>query len=315
MSDAPVLETRALTRHYGDLVAVDSLNLAVAAGTIYALLGPNGAGKTTTLSMLTTLLRPTSGAARVAGYDVVSEAPEVRRRIGVTFQEIVLDQDLTGREVLDYHGRLYGMPARQRRERIAGMLALVELGEAANRLVKHYSGGMKRRLELARGLLTGPAVLFLDEPTQGLDPQNRARVWDYLRALRARQGLTILLTTHYMEEAGALADTVGIIDQGRLVVEGAPDELVARMGADVIHLAGQGDVRCLVERAAALDFVQQAHASDGQVQIGVDHGSRRLAQIVGLAAESGFEIAEVSVARPSLGDVFLRHTGRTLRDR
>ncbi len=314
MSDSPILEARALTRRYGELLAVDGLNLAIPAGVIYALLGPNGAGKTTTISMLTTLLQPTSGSARVAGYDVVADAPQVRKRIGVTFQEIVLDQDLTGREVLDYHGRLYGMPRQRRKARIEELLALVELGEAANRLVKRYSGGMKRRLELARGLLTDPALLFLDEPTQGLDPQNRARVWDYLRELRARQGLTILLTTHYMEEAEALADTVGIIDQGRLIVEGAPDELAARMGADVIQLAGQGDASRLVEQAAALDFVQQVHASDGRVQIGVDQGSRRLAQIVTLATGCGFAIAEVSVARPSLGDVFLRHTGRTLRD-
>jgi len=314
VSTTPIVEAHGLTRHYGEIVAVDQLDLTIPAGHIYALLGPNGAGKTTTLSMLTTLLQPTSGTACVAGFDVMAQPGEVRRRIGVTFQEIVLDKELTGREVLNYHGRLYGMSRQARAERIAELLALVELEDAADRHTKTYSGGMKRRLELARGLPTRPDVLFLDEPTQGLDPQNRARVWDYLRALRGQNGLTLLLTTHYMDEAEALADTVGIIDHGRLIVEGTPGELVAQMGADVIHVSGSGDAAPFTEQVHRLPFVQTIDSSNGFIQIGVDDGNRRLAEIVGAAGQAGFQIEEIAVARPSLGDVFLKHTGRALRD-
>jgi len=310
-----IIQARQLTKRYpGDVLAVDQLDLTVEAGTIYALLGPNGAGKTTTIAMLTTLLQPTSGQATVAGFDVVNQPSEVRRRIGVTFQEIVLDQDLKGREVLDYHGQLYGLPHSQRAQQIEALLRLVELEEAADRLVKTYSGGMKRRLELARGLLTAPDVLFLDEPTQGLDPQNRSRVWDYLRALREEQGLTILLTTHYMEEAESLANQVGIIDHGKLVTEGQPEALAAQLGADVIRVSGSGPVDSFVTRLKQLDYVQQVHATDGVLQIGVDDGHHRLAQVVTLATEADFHIEDVSVARPSLADVFLKVTGRALRD-
>lgn len=314
MADHPAIEARGLMRRYGDVVAVAGLDLCIAAGSIYALLGPNGAGKTTTIAMLTTLLRPTQGAASVAGHDVATAARDVRRRIGVTFQETVLDQDLTAREVLDYHGQLYGMPGPARAARIRELLALVELEDAAGRRVKTYSGGMKRRLELARGLMTDPEVLFLDEPTLGLDPQNRARMWEHLRALHEARKLTVLLTTHDMEEARTLADTVGIIDRGRLVVEGAPEALIAGLGADVVRVAGQGDASAYAERLSGLAFTQEVHLADGLVQAGVDDGNRRLPAIVTAAGEAGFHIDDISVARPSLGDVFLRYTGRGLRD-
>ncbi|MFC2057287.1 ATP-binding cassette domain-containing protein, partial [Chloroflexota bacterium] len=185
------------------------------------LLGPNGAGKTTTISVLTTLIEPTAGSASVAGFNVVRQAGEVRKRIGVTFQEMVLDDDLTGRQALEYHGKLYNLKTKQRRDKMAELLRLVELEEASDRKIKTYSGGMKRRLELARGLMTSPEVLFLDEPTTGLDPQNRANIWDYIKNLKEQSGLTLLLTTHYMDEAEALADQVSIIDHGHIVVEGA----------------------------------------------------------------------------------------------
>jgi len=314
MSDTAIT-ARGLTKRYnGDILAVDGLDLDVPCGTIYALLGPNGAGKTTTVSMLTTLLRPTAGTATVAGYDVVSASAQVRARIGVTFQETVLDKDLRGQEVLDYHGRLYGMPRAERARRIAELLALVELDEAAPRLVKGYSGGMKRRLELARGLMTDPEVLFLDEPTQGLDPQNRAKVWEYLGTLRTRRGLTILLTTHDMEEADTLADRVAIVDHGKLIVEGTPRELVTGMGADVIRIQGAGESEALVEALGKMPFVQTIHRGDGLIQVGVDQGNRRLPEIVTCANQSGFRIEFIAVARPTLADVFLRHTGRALRD-
>jgi ABC-2 type transport system ATP-binding protein len=309
------IEANELVKRYSEeVLAVNGVNLSIPANTIYALLGPNGAGKTTTISMLTTLVEPTAGSARVVGFDVVRQAHEVRCRIGVTFQETVLDDDLTGRQVLDYHGRLYGQNKAQRQAKITELLTLVELEEAADRQCRTYSGGMKRRLELARGLMTEPAMLFLDEPTLGLDPQNRVGIWDYLRNLKEQRGLTLLLTTHYMDEAERLADRVGIIDYGRLVTEGAPNELIEQMGADVIHIEGHGDKDTFVQQIEALPFVQAVTTGNGMIQTGVDSGNRRLVEVVTLANNSDFTIEDISVTKPSLGDVFLRYTGRQFRD-
>lgn len=314
--DEMAIQARGLVKRYGEgVLALRGVDLGIPANTVYALLGPNGAGKTTTISILTTLIEPTAGSARVVGFDVVRQAGEVRRRIAVTFQEMVLDDDLTGRQVLDYHGRLYGLRRKQRRARIARLLKLVELKDAADRRCKTYSGGMKRRLELARGLMTNPRVLFLDEPTLGLDPQNRANVWDYIRNLKEKRGSTLLLTTHYMDEAEQLADRVGIIDRGRIVVEGTPSELIGQMGADAIRLVGQGDSDGFVEKVGALPFVQTVTVSGGVIQVGVDSGNRRLAEVVSLATSSGLTVEDISVAKPSLGDVFLKYTGGQLRDK
>lgn len=310
------ISTRGLTKRYAeDVLAVDHLDLSIPANSIYALLGPNGAGKTTTISMMTTLIEPTSGNAQIAGIDLIQQPDEVRKRIGVTFQEIVLDPDLTGRESLDFHARLYGIEKSIRSAQIEILLKLVELEEAADRRTNTYSGGMKRRLELARGLITDPLVLFLDEPTQGLDPQNRANIWAYIRTLRENTNMTLLLTTHYMEEAEALADRVGIMDNGQIVVEGSPRELINQMGADNVQIIGQGDREAFGDRIKALPFVESFYASDSILQIGVDAGNRRLVEIVETANQSGFSIEDISLARPSLGDVFLKYTGRQLRDR
>ena len=334
MAGTPAIETIELTKTYttggASVPAVRGVTLAVQPAEIYALLGPNGAGKTTTIAMLTTLLLPTSGTARLAGYDVVREPDEVRKRIGVTFQEVVLDQELSGREVLDFHGQLYGMKREHRREKIAELARLVELTDALDRKAARYSGGMKRRLELARGLMTEPQVLFLDEPTQGLDPQNRAGIWTYIRRLREEKGITLLLTTHYMDEAETLADRVGIIDGGKLVAEGRPADLVRAMGADVISVKGKGLPNHLMQRLHFMPFVQHVNhvaeppqSNGGQsrpaeeeftLQIGVDFGDRRLAEVVRAAVESNVHVHEIAVARPTLGDVFLSHTGRALRD-
>ncbi len=310
------IEARGLVKRFGELTAVDGIDLSVPAGSIYAMLGPNGAGKTTTINMLTTLTRPTAGEARVAGHDLLRAPDKVRAKIGVTFQEIVLDRDLSGREVLDIHGRLYRQPTEQRRRRIAELVELVQLGDAIDRRVGTYSGGMKRRLELARGLMTDPAVLFLDEPTQGLDPQNRVGIWSYIRELNRSRGLTLLLTTHYMDEAEALASHVGIVDKGRLVAEGEPQRLVERMGADVIRVRGQGEPGHFVQSVAALPFVSrvEAEANGELVLVYVDSGSKRLVDILGAASGNGFRVEDVTVARPSLGDLFLSYTGRALRD-
>jgi len=322
VSNMVAIEAHALEKEYATdgqpVRALRGVHLAVPNGAIYALLGPNGAGKTTLVSILTTLLAPTRGTAQVAGCDVVAQAADVRRRIGVTFQEVVVDGELTGRQALDFHGRLYGIDGQTRKQRIAELAALVELSDVLDRKAGTYSGGMKRRLELARGLMTAPQVLFLDEPTQGLDPQNRAGIWKYIRHLRDAQGITVLLTTHYMEEAEALADRVGIIDHGLLAVEGKPADLVRQMGADVITLAGQGPVAELQQRLSDTSYISRAthHAIDdnARLQIGVDDGERRLADVIGLAAAVGFRVHHVSVNRPSLGDVFLAYTGYALRD-
>lgn len=301
------------------VAAVRGVDLRISAGEIYALLGPNGAGKTSTISMLTTLLLPTSGSARVAGFDVVVQASEVRRRIGVTFQEVILDQDLTGRQILDFHGSLYGMSRSEKAARIDELASLVELSDVLDRKSARYSGGMKRRLELARGLMTSPSVLFLDEPTQGLDPQNRAGIWRYIQGLRASTGMTILLTTHYMEEAESLADRVGIMDGGLLVTEGTPAALIREMGSDVVDFVGEGDSARLDAALGALDWVQHVHCLPTEdhtqrMQVAVDQAERRLADIVQTANDNGFRIVEISVARPSLAEVFLAHTGHSLRD-
>ena len=318
------IETHELIRNYdasnGDpIVALRGVDLSVAQGEIYALLGPNGAGKTTAISILTTLLLPTSGSATVAGFDAVRQPNQVRRRIGVTFQEIVLDTNLTGRQLLDFHGQLYGQPHPERQRRITELADMVELSNVLDRRVSGYSGGMKRRLELARGLMTHPEVLFLDEPTQGLDPQNRAGIWSYIRRLRAETGLTLLMTTHYMEEAENLADRVGIIDDGELIVEGDPADLVRRMGADVITVCGIGDLRGFPDLLRQESFVSHLgqHADgDGEwrLQVGVDHGDKRLVRLVTLSAEANVTVTNVSVSRPNLADVFLANTGHALRD-
>lgn len=309
------IEASGLVKRYGDdVVAIEEVALQVRKNTIHALLGPNGAGKTTTISVLTTLIEPTAGSARVAGFDVVRQAGKVRQRIGVTFQEMVLDNDLTGRQALDYHGKLYSLKAKHRQDKITDLLRLVELEDAADRKIKTYSGGMKRRLELARGLMTSPEVLFLDEPTTGLDPQNRANIWDYIKNLKEQSGLTLLLTTHYMDEAEALADQVSIIDHGHIVVEGTPHELIDQMGADTIRITGQGDNTSYIKNVRSLPFVQAVNSSEGLIQIGVDSGNKRLAEIVSLAQGDDFTIDDISLTKPSLGDVFIKYTGRQLRD-
>jgi ABC-2 type transport system ATP-binding protein len=315
LNNGPAIEARGLVKQYdNEVLALDGVDLSIPSNRIYGLLGPNGAGKTTTISILTTLLEATAGDAKVLGLDVVKQASDVRQRIGVTFQEMVLDDELTGRQVLDYHGRLYRMGKAERKTKIEELLALVELEEAAERKAKTYSGGMKRRLELARALMTTPEVLFLDEPTLGLDPQTRARIWDYLRALKEERGMTLLLTTHYMDEAEQLADTVGIIDRGKLVAEGAPQELIEQMGADTIHVIGDGERDTFVEKVRALPFVQAVNTGRTVIQIGVDSGRKRLVEIISQATDSTFTIQDVTVAKPSLGDVFLKYTGRRLRD-
>jgi len=310
------IEVDGLVKEYpGNVIAVNGIDLNIKSNTIYALLGPNGAGKTTTINVLTTLIEPTAGSIKVLGLDVIRQANKIRRNIGVTFQEMILDDELTGRQVLDYHGRLYKLGVRERQRKVIELLQLAELEEAADRVVKTYSGGMKRRLELVRGLMTEPQILFLDEPTTGLDPQNRSNIWKYIRNLKENSNLTLLLTTHYMEEAEELADYVGIIDYGKIVIEGTPRELIDKMGADTIQIEGSGNSDMFIQELKGHSFIQDIVNTNGLIQIGTDSGNKRLVEVVSIAGNSGFTIEDISIAKPSLGDVFLKYTGRRLRDK
>jgi len=309
------IEANGLVKRFDkDILAVDGVDLSIETNTIFAMLGPNGAGKTTTINMLTTLLAPTEGSASVAGFDIIKQANDVRKSIGVTFQETTLDDELTGRQALNYHARLYGLTKDQRNSKIAELLALVELEEAADRTISTYSGGMKRRLELIRGLMTDPKVLFLDEPTLGLDPQSRARIGDYIVELKEKHGMSVLLTTHYMDEAEKLSDYVAIIDHGKILTEGSPSELIDQMGADVITIVGRGNQEDFISKINALPCCETITSGEGLVQIGVDSGSKRLVEVISIANQADFTVDDISVAKPSLGDVFLKYTGRQYRD-
>lgn len=310
----PALEIVDLQKRYGDVAALQGVSFTVDRSEVFALLGPNGAGKSTLVHILTTLLSPDAGVARVAGHDVQRDPQAVRRRIGVAFQETTLDLDLTGREVLFYHGQLYGWPPARCREQTARLEPLMELGPALDRKVKTYSGGMKRRLELARALMTEPEVLFLDEPTLGLDPQNREAMWEQIHRHRAERGMTVVLTTHYMEEAERLADRVGIIDAGRILALGAPAELVQQLGGDVLHISGQGDPARLAAELRARGISQWTEQHGETLQAAVPDSRTALAAAVQAALDVGYNVRELTVVRPNLNEVFLKLTGRSLRD-
>jgi len=310
----PAIETEQLRREFkGGIVAVDGVNLAVDEGEVFAFLGPNGAGKTTTVRMLTTLLRPTSGRAYVAGFDVTREQHAVRRSIGVALQEAGLDGLATGRELLELQGRLFGMNAGASRARAIELLELVGLTDAADRQVKTYSGGMKRRLDLASALVHRPRLLFLDEPTEGLDPASRQAVWAEVQRLNREMGMTVFLTTHYLEEADRLAGRLAIIDHGRIVAEGAPEALKAAVGADVVtvavHRERVEDARSLL---AKTDGLRDIRSDDAGLTLFVENGTQAVAQVVRLLDSAGVPVGPVAVSRPSLDEVFLKATGSRL---
>ena len=311
-----VIEVTDLTKRFNSkgisFAAVDQITFTVEEREIFALLGPNGAGKTTLIKILTTLLKPTSGMAKVAGFDVSKEKEKVRASIGIVFQEPALDRRLTGRENLDFHARMYGIKRGERERRVAELLKLVELEEKADIVVDKYSGGMNRRLELARGFIHHPKVLFLDEPTLGLDTQTRRRTWDYIKQLNEREGVTIVLTTHYMEEAEYLCDRVGIIDQGKIIVLDSPRKLVDLIGSDLVTL----ELNTLNAAAIfeTLDFVTDVQAHNGFVTLKMERADLRIPTIMEHARESGLEIKSVNMRKPSLEDVFLHFTGRRIRE-
>jgi ABC-2 type transport system ATP-binding protein len=307
------IATSELTRSFGDLVAVDSVDLEIVSGEIFGLLGPNGAGKTTALSMLVTLLRPTSGTALVAGHDIIRQKDEVRKSIGIVFQDPSTDEELTAWENMDFHGRLYGVPRKNRWKRIPELLEMVDLSEKSRHRVKTFSGGMKRRLEIARGFLHHPTVLFLDEPTTGLDPQTRRRIWEHIMTINRKKVLTVLLTTHSMEEADALCGRIAIMDHGRIIAMGSPQELKDGLGGDVISLETNGDERihALLESE---DWVRGIRRHDGHVDITVREGETRIPDLLQIGQTAGIAVHSVTLKKPTLEDVFIHHTGRTIRD-
>jgi ABC-2 type transport system ATP-binding protein len=316
MASRPMIDTRGLRRTFrsrrGDVEAVAGVDLRVEAAEIFGFLGPNGAGKTTTLRMLSTLLPPSGGEATVAGWDLRSEPRKVRERIGYVGQKGGADPMETGRRELVFQARLYGMSGADARSRAGRLLDTLELETAADRPTSTYSGGQRRRLDIGMGLIHEPELLFLDEPTTGLDPQGRARIWDEVRRLR-ESGVTVFLTTHYLEEADALCDRIAIIDQGRIVAEGTPDELKHQIAGDVVTLG-------VAEREAALEllrqqpFVREAAIEDGILRLYVDRGETAIPGILRMLDSAGLQLETISLARPSLDDVFLRKTGRSLRE-
>jgi ABC-2 type transport system ATP-binding protein len=310
------VQARDLHKTYpGHVRALNGLSLQVRGGTVFGLLGPNGAGKSTTVKILTTLSRPDSGSASVAGRDVLKEAGSVRRAIGVVSQHSAVDPEATGRENMALQGRVYGMGGRQLRERIAALLARFGLTDAADRVVRTYSGGMQRKLDVAMGLVHRPSVLFLDEPTTGLDPEARAELWAEIDRLTRQDGITILMTTHYLEEADRLANRLAIVDRGRIVAEGSPEELKSELRGDAINVelreADSG------HRAAAalaqLDGLREASVDGAVLRARADHGASAVPAVLAALDTAGIPVAAVTVARPSLDDVYLRHTGRAFR--
>ena len=292
--------------------AVDGINLRVEPGEIYGFLGPNGAGKSTTVLMLTTLLPPTSGTARVAGFDVAREGPKVRAAIGAALQEAALDPFLTGREHLHLQAALHGLSRKERKRRGEELLERVGLAEAADRRVRGYSGGMKRRLDLALALVHEPRILFLDEPTTGLDPQSRSALWTEVSRLARDEGVTVFLTTQYLEEADVLADRVGIIDRGKMVAEGTPEELKAEIGRPSVEATpAEGSGREAVARVLSR-FGEEIAAQPGAVSVRLDQGAGDLADVVRALDSEGVRVTNLRLDEPSLDDVFLEKTGRSL---
>ncbi|MDD1704993.1 MAG: ATP-binding cassette domain-containing protein [Methanoregula sp.] len=301
-----------LTRRFGDLVAVDSVSIDIQPGEIFGLLGPNGAGKTTIISMLSTMLSPSSGLATVNGFDIEKDPDNVRRSIGIVFQDQSLDEELTAWENMDFQGRLYRVPPETRRQRIEELLALVELDGRKDDTVKTFSGGMRRRLELARGLLHHPSVFFLDEPTLGLDPQTRNHLWAYIAALAKEKGITIILTTHYMEEADRLCDRVAIIDRGTIIAMDTPRNLRDGLGGDLVTIRSPdpGAVAALLREP----WITRTEMHNDKVIVSVRNADNYISSIVSILNGHEVPISSIAINKPTLEDVFLSLTGKTIRE-
>ncbi|NPV50266.1 MAG: ATP-binding cassette domain-containing protein [Candidatus Methanofastidiosum sp.] len=302
-----MIDIKNLTKKFGNLTAVDNLNLQIKEGEIFGLLGPNGAGKSTTLFMLTTLKPPTSGTAIINNYDIIKQSDKVRKSIGIVFQDPSSDEILTGYENLKLHGWLYDMPDNLREQRIKEVLELVDLTNRKDDLVKKYSGGMRRRLELARGLMHHPKVLFLDEPTLGLDPQSREYIWSYIEKLANEEKITIIITTHYMEEADKLCDRMAIIDFGKIIVLGTPEDLKKGLGGDIIRLKAKN---LNLESLKDLSYIKNITASNEEVSLTVEDANIHIQEILSIVGK--IDSAEIRSA--TLDDVFIHYTGREIRE-
>ncbi len=302
-----VIKTQALTRKYGKISAVDNLDLEVEEGEIFGLLGPNGAGKTTLISMLCTILKPTSGRAWVNGFDIVKEPGKVRKSIGIVFQAPSVDDLLTGRENLQMHNLLFGVPREIRKQRIDEVLSIVNLEKRADDLLNTYSGGMRRRLELARGIMHHPKILFLDEPTLGLDPQTREHIWEYITQLAEKECMTVMLTTHYMEEAESLCDRVAIIDYGKIVALESPAQLKNQIVGDVVKLKPHAFD---LDKLRKLEYVRKIDVKDGLLFLSIKDASKHLQDLLTHTGPIDF----VEVRSGTLNDVFMHYTGREIRE-
>ncbi|MGF7119456.1 ATP-binding cassette domain-containing protein [Methanobacterium oryzae] len=307
-----IIETYNITKKFDDFTAVDSVNLEVERNTVFGVLGPNGAGKTTLISMLCTILHPTSGTASVNGYDIIKQAKQVRESIGIVFQSRALDDILTGREHLEMHAALYGVPKDIRANRIDEVLDLIDLGDKADEYTKTYSGGMKRRLEIGRGLVHYPKLLFLDEPTLGLDPQTREKIWEYIQNLMKNEDITVLLTTHYMDEADRLCDKIAIFDKGNVITTNSPINLKRELKADTITLTVDNPDK-FIDKAQSLDFIKDIFEVDSQIKLMVERGENLIRNIVEFASQNGIEVRSVELEHPNLEDVFIKYTGSSIK--
>lgn len=310
------IETNGITKNFDGTTAVNNINISIRQGELFGLLGPNGAGKTTLINMLSTMTEPSKGNARVWGFDVIKDASSVRQNIGVVFQDVTLDDRLTGRENLDLHARLYGLDSKFRKKRIEDVLALVELTDRADSIVRTYSGGMMRRLEIARGFIHKPHILFLDEPTIGLDPQTRIHTWEYIKTLIKEEGMTIVLTTHYMEEADHLCDRIAIIDHGEIVALDTPEALKSTIGGDIITLKVKGsDIIKLYDIYKNDGLAKIVSQKNDEIFITVSNGEKQIPYILNLASDEDIQILSVSLHKPTLDDVFVHYTGCAIRDK
>lgn len=310
-----VIEVDGLTKIFSqNLRAVDGVSFQVKEREIFGFLGPNGAGKTTTIKMLTTLLKPTSGSAIVCGYDVGHHASDVRASVGIVPQEYTADEDMTGRENIVFCADLYGIPGNVSKERAVELLAMVGLEDAADRKVMTYSGGMRRRLEIATGLVNHPKLLFLDEPTLGLDVQTRAAVWEYIKKLKYEYGMTLFMTTHYLEEADGVCDRIVIIDHGKIIKIGAPSELKASLGGDVIELGIKESAEDLTSMIMQTKGVKEVKKANNDYRIKAELGEETAPMIIDAIRAKGYHVSKISVTKPSMDQVYLEYTGRTIRD-
>ena len=309
-----IVKVENLSKTFGTLKAVDNVSFEVKEGEIFGFLGPNGAGKTTTINMLTTLLKPTSGIAKVCGYDIFKQANEVRRNVGVVPQEYTADEDMTGINNILLCADLYGIPRSDSKVHAQELLKLVELTDSAHKKVSTYSGGMRRRLELACGLINYPKLLFLDEPTLGLDVQTRTAVWKYIKTLKEEYRMTLFMTTHYLEEADSLCDRIAIIDHGHIIKVGSPEELKASIGGDVIVVAVKEMEPDISSDIARINLVKGVQKKDGAYRIKAEFGEEASPQITDLIRSKGLHVTKVSLTKPTLDEAYLEFTGRTLRE-